>query len=897
MATSRVIRLQPPVAGLNRAAGHQAQPPYTTPGALNVRPYGVLEQRHRIGVRPGIGPAYRTELGGGAPIRMLSTLDIQPTDGFRFWADDFQGSSQAGIWSGSIPGANGLIVADGFTKATFLDLILTGADGVATAQNILDDTGDDIDFSAYGIEAGDSVVITNGTDDINDGNYVVQSVAAGALTLTTNFADAGLAGTCTFAVYDAPVRGAARDDVTDLDTDQVYELAMWITPDNGAHRGEYRIYGNMDSALDPADDTNGGGFIVNFNPIASAGTHVFTLSDFLTNGDPVLPAVTDTTIADGFAAAGWLVVRVESTTSISVFWREKQVFTTSQTVTATGNRRFGFRISADAGGGSCKVSSFRIAYFSDADTNKRPRFPTVASSNGILYQSNMLSAMTVAASTDSDSLVSDRAFQAVSRLGKLYIADHGDITHSGAGMVSVDGATVQKAGETFTGADEDSNMLLLHTPIPAIPNNTIIPGTYEFTVDSAEVLEIVDQDGASQVLATSPFGQGGESISYSIQRGPKVFDYDADTLKLHVATYGKGFTPVGCKAVALYRDRIIYAVDGTGAIYASRAGDPLDYDYGQDWGDEARAWALGSGIKAGVLPHPTTAIFTHSDDCLIAGCKTLLYIVRGDPAAGGDVDLLSRQVGIVDFDAGCYAPNGWLVFLSLDGLYAVPGGCGGEVIPLSMKSVPRELRDIDPNVCKVSMAFDIVDHGIHLMLDYGAAHPVDHWWFDWESKSLWPVALQAEHGPHVAHQRRAMHGHDRATVLGCRDGYIRRFHDDFIEDDGGNAIDAYLLFGPIDLGGAWGRGMVDEMTAVMAENGADVTWKLYVGDSIESTVTEARAGGDGFTSETWAAGASFRTHPRASGGSAVLRIEVDENWAWAIERITMKLSRQGVQKL
>lgn len=839
MPKERTIALLPPVGGINRAASYQRHPPYTTPSAQDVRPFGVLEDRHRIGSRPGLGVAYRTQLGSGNPIRMASTLDIQPADGFTFWADDFQGSAVAGIWDQSMPGGVGtLIVADGY------------------ATNPL-----------------------------------------------------GIARTF----------GAARDDVTDLDTAQVYELALWIAPDQGQHNAKYRIYGRMDSALEPGNtDANGGGFILEFAPFTTTGTaHVFTLTDY--NGAGALQSTTnaDSPVDDGFAAGGWLIVRVNTGNTVSVYWRETTVIA-SQAVTATGKRRFGIQVEALTTTYLARISSFRIAYFSDADTNKRPQFPLMASSNGKLYQTHMLSSMLQVAQGSAADLVADRAFQAVSRLGKLFIADHGGITHSDTGMVSVDADSVSKtAGGFDVGADPDNNMLVLHTPVPASPDNTIIPGTYEFTVGSATVLNVPAQDGVQQILATAPFGAGGESISYNIQRGPKVFDYDADTLELYVATYGKGFAPVGCKAIALYRDRIALAVDGTGVVYFSRAGNPFDFFYGADggdnpdWNDRARAFALGSGIKAGKLPHPVTAIFTHSDDCMIVGCKTLLYIIRGDPAAGGDVDLLSSQVGIVDIDAGCYTPEEWLVFLSLDGLYAVPGGCGGEVVPLS-RALP-ELRDIDPDTCKVSMAYDDVKRGIHLFLDYGASHGVDHWWFDWEGfranwppddgadkgSFLWAVSLQATHGPHVAHTQRPMHGHDRGTVLGCRDGYLRRFHDDFIEDDGGNAIDSHLLIGPIDMGGAWSRSMLRELVANMAEGSADVGWKVYVADTAEAAVDLARAAASGteFTSGTFVAGGNFRTHPRASGGSFVMRLDNDEAWPWAMERITATIEKLGIQKL
>ena len=73
-----LIDLRFPVGGLNRQAGFDQQPPYTTPYCLNVRPFDSVAlstanmhgYRQRGGARPGIVKAYAQRVETG-PIQML----------------------------------------------------------------------------------------------------------------------------------------------------------------------------------------------------------------------------------------------------------------------------------------------------------------------------------------------------------------------------------------------------------------------------------------------------------------------------------------------------------------------------------------------------------------------------------------------------------------------------------------------------------------------------------------------------------------------------------------------------------------------------------------------------------------------------------------------------------
>ena len=98
MARERYVNIQFPLGGVQKAVAYQSQPPYATPFAENVRPMDSLEGRARGGSRPGLSKAYPTELGGGNPVRMLSSLISVRDDGFRYWNDPFYGSVVGDRW-------------------------------------------------------------------------------------------------------------------------------------------------------------------------------------------------------------------------------------------------------------------------------------------------------------------------------------------------------------------------------------------------------------------------------------------------------------------------------------------------------------------------------------------------------------------------------------------------------------------------------------------------------------------------------------------------------------------------------------------------------------------------------------------------------------------------------
>ncbi len=151
-------------------------------------------------------------------------------------------------------------------------------------------------------------------------------------------------------------------------------------------------------------------------------------------------------------------------------------------------------------------------------------------------------------------------------------------------------------------------------------------------------------------------------------------DWDSENMPFDVT--------VGC----VYRDRIVLSGGLTNGhrYYASRVGDASDWDYGQT--DSAAAF------QGGDIGETVTALVPLQDDYLLIGCKTSVYLVKGDPMAGGQIGLVDDKVGIMSNSAWAAMGPGTVLFSNGVDLYTF--------------SVEAGLNDVSSE--KVS---NVVEHG------------------------------------------------------------------------------------------------------------------------------------------------------------------------------------------
>ena len=447
-------------------------------------------------------------------------------------------------------------------------------------------------------------------------------------------------------------------------------------------------------------------------------------------------------------------------------------------------------------------------------------------------------------------------------------------------IVIGDGAFYDVQGATATETDAD---LLLEDGINVIlaeDGSTIV-----FNSTVAEANPIGDTD------AYSAAERGGKL--YLADSVLRVYDPVSGVVDPVLATAGT--VPTAQPLICLYRDRIVLAGDDH-VWYASRQGDPGDWDFGADMGDVGKAVAAQVG-DAGQIGDVITSVIPLQDAALVFGSANGLWVMRGDPATG-QMEEVSGENGIIAPQAWAVSPDGLLAFLSNDGVYLWSAGSRQAPTRFSEERTPGELRNVDTS-STITMAYDAVGRGFHLSIT-PAAGDGEHWWLDPEYKAVWPVVFQPEHQPTASASLKG-DGLSR-VVLGGRDGFLREFDETSGTDDA-TAVESHLLVGPIHMAASdVTDSLVAELHGLMADLPGTVTWRLVMGNSAEEATDTAVAGvlaaiaGTTITgvaaSGTWAGGRNKVERPRARGAWAVVWIEGGGRWAYeAVATVARQFGR------
>jgi hypothetical protein len=377
-------------------------------------------------------------------------------------------------------------------------------------------------------------------------------------------------------------------------------------------------------------------------------------------------------------------------------------------------------------------------------------------------------------------------------------------------------------------------------------------------------------------------------IAWALHYGD-LYILDAGVLKviepwtpsIEEVTASEGEIPTDCDMLCRAFGRLFMAqTRGTG-WYASR----VDYE------DPSRAVAF-TDADMGELPGPSTAMIPWSDDWMLFGCDNSLSVLRGDPGAGGRMDTISRELGVICDDAWCFTPEGDVVFMDWSGMYVVPRGALMPQ-PLSREKLPSDLRNIDPATYNVNLQWDPQHDGILLsvlpLTGASEADPGEFWWLDWPTKGFWQLSFPVAKPPRWLESFAWSAGYDHVMLMACDDGYLRHFSNTATGDDT-DAITGYVSHGPIRTGwDDWHDGMVKELVGTLGAGSADVTWNLFTASSAEACAQATTAAATG----TWSAGRSRTARPRRRGGAFMLQLLGTGLWEFDAAHVVLaQIGRQ-----
>lgn len=339
---------------------------------------------------------------------------------------------------------------------------------------------------------------------------------------------------------------------------------------------------------------------------------------------------------------------------------------------------------------------------------------------------------------------------------------------------------------------------------------------------------------------------------------------------------------IGC----LYRGRAVLAGNPTYPYqwYMSRQANPWDWAY---MALDAQSAVAGGNADAGEVGDIITALIPYKDDFLIIGCVHSLWVLRGDPAAGGSLDEIDLTTGIIGPFAYCWDNQNNLYFFGSGGIYRM----GPNFAPpenLSISAIPDLIEDlgISQGTHRVTMGYDRIRMGLLISVVTLSDGTAKNYWYDLRMGGLFPLTFGSNCGPYSLFFYEAQDEANRGLLFGGKDGYIRIPDDDEKNDDNGSeevAIDSWATMGPIQLGqDADRRGRLQAMTLTTGTDTDTVGWELFSKETAEEIVDSVVAGSTAFHSGTLsAAGRIQRLRPRTRAAWLALKLRnntIDETW-------------------
>ncbi len=344
-------------------------------------------------------------------------------------------------------------------------------------------------------------------------------------------------------------------------------------------------------------------------------------------------------------------------------------------------------------------------------------------------------------------------------------------------------------------------------------------------------------------------------------------------------TARRGAVDVSARGIVNWRNRLVlFASPGDPLNWTmSRRGDPFDFDYAAS---DATAAVSGSVGQVGRLGEPIVAAMPISDEVLIFGCRRSLWMLRGDPQAGGWVDRISETVGVAGPRAWCVDDTGRLYVLGSAGLYRL--GISGRLENLSTGRAGAigSLVDVagagSSGEHYLTLAYDAAREGVMIFRTPFAGGSATHYFLSLRSGGLFPESYPESVGPTAAAFYPSPGGAGGRLILGGQNGRLYAFDDDAGDDvvsDTSAGVSSSVLLPPRAALRLGSEALLSSPRVALATGSEAVTCEVLTASS-PAEVSLASAA----FSATVTAGAATPLPARAGGGCHALRLSATGRW-------------------
>ena len=314
--------------------------------------------------------------------------------------------------------------------------------------------------------------------------------------------------------------------------------------------------------------------------------------------------------------------------------------------------------------------------------------------------------------------------------------------------------------------------------------------------------------------------------------------------------------------------------------FMSAVNDPTNFNYSPPSTSPTQAIA-GNNAPQGLIGDVVTGLIPYTDDVLIFGGDHTLYMMRGDPMAGGQIDKISEVIGMAWGQAWCQDPYGNIYFVSNRmGIYTLVPGQQPQRIS---QAIEQTLQQIDTGANGIRLIWDDRFQGLHVFVT-----PLDepdtttHFFFEQRSGAWWyDQFANKNHNPLACVTFDGNEPGDRVPLIGSWDGYVRAIDPTATTDDN-YAINTEVFIGPFGTE-LQDDVMLDEIQGVLSEAAGTVNFEVYIGRSAEHALTN-----DPVLAGTWGSGRNLTNAIRQAGHAIYLRLTSSDPWAMESVRIKMQ---------
>ena len=363
---------------------------------------------------------------------------------------------------------------------------------------------------------------------------------------------------------------------------------------------------------------------------------------------------------------------------------------------------------------------------------------------------------------------------------------------------------------------------------------------------------------------------------------------------------------LGC----LYRGRITLSGNSNypHQWYMSRQADHTDWAY---IANDAQSPVSGSNADAGEVGDIIRCLIPYNDDYLIFGCANSIWALSGDAAEGGSLNAIDGTVGIFGPRSWCYDSDGNLYFWGTGGIYRIARGFG-PVECLTQISLPDLVEDEapDPSTHRITMAYDRKRYGILISVTKLSDGTSSGYWFSLvkETMGFYPESYPTVCGPYSAVYYDATDKTYRDLLVGCKDGYIRKFDGSATNDDSGasdTAISSYVTLGPFQLANGDKEGVITAISGFTTGGSSggtegdsdDITYKIFSGRTAGDTIEKLVANSSPKVSGTLSAPGrphGGKKRKKVRGVFAALRLEnTTASETMSFDRLIVDASEKG----